>query len=75
VNEDCLELTAYFGERDRIAGRFPADALIDVYARHELRLLSLSEDLPLAAAGATSLRGIWGYHGDRAHRPLVPSAV
>jgi PII-like signaling protein len=70
VNEDCLKLTAYFGERDRARGGFLADALIDIYARHELqtslvmrgvegfgakhhrhtdRLLTLSEDLPLAA--------------------------
>ncbi len=70
MNEDCLKLTAYFGERDRAGGRFLADALIDVYARHEFqtslvmrgvegfgakhhahtdRLLTLSEDLPLAA--------------------------
>jgi PII-like signaling protein len=37
VNEDCLKLTAYFGERDRAGDRFLADALIDVYARHELQ--------------------------------------
>ncbi len=36
MNEDCLKLTTYFGERDRIDGRFLADALMDVYARHEL---------------------------------------
>jgi PII-like signaling protein len=33
----ALKLTAYFGERDRVRGRFLADALIDVFARHELR--------------------------------------
>lgn len=70
MNQDCLKLTAYFGERDRVHGRFLADTLIDVFARHRLRtslvmrgvegfgakqhlhtdrLLSLSEDLPLAA--------------------------
>jgi PII-like signaling protein len=37
VNEDCLKLTTYFGERDRAHGRFLADALIDVYARHDLQ--------------------------------------
>lgn len=37
VNRDCLKLTIYFGERDRVAGRFLADALSDIYARHELR--------------------------------------
>jgi len=36
VNEDCLKLTAYFGERDRAGGGFLADALTGVYARHEL---------------------------------------
>ncbi|MGD9736436.1 MAG: DUF190 domain-containing protein [Solirubrobacterales bacterium] len=31
-----LKLTAYFGERDRADGRLVADALIDLYARHEV---------------------------------------
>jgi PII-like signaling protein len=34
---DALKLTTYFGERDRARDRFLADALADVYARHELR--------------------------------------
>jgi PII-like signaling protein len=37
VNEDCLKLTVYFGERDRAHGRFLADALIDIHARHGLQ--------------------------------------
>jgi PII-like signaling protein len=37
VNDDCLKLTTYFGERDRVGGRFLADAFIDIYARHELQ--------------------------------------
>jgi PII-like signaling protein len=37
VNEDCLKLTTYFGERDRAGSRFLADALTDIYARHGLR--------------------------------------
>jgi PII-like signaling protein len=37
VNEDCLKLTSYFGERDRANGGFLADALTDIYARHELQ--------------------------------------
>jgi PII-like signaling protein len=37
VNEDCLKLTTYFGERDRVAGGFLADAFTDIYARHELQ--------------------------------------
>jgi PII-like signaling protein len=36
VNEDCLKLTSYFGERQRVGGRFAADALLDAYGRHEL---------------------------------------
>ena len=34
VNDDYLKLTIYFGERDRADGRFLADALIDIFARH-----------------------------------------
>jgi PII-like signaling protein len=37
VNEDCLKLTIYFGERDRANGGFLADALIDIYAGHQLQ--------------------------------------
>jgi PII-like signaling protein len=37
VNEDCLKLTTYFGERDRAGDAFLADALIDVFARHALQ--------------------------------------
>jgi PII-like signaling protein len=33
VNEDCLKLTTYFGERDRAGDRFLADALLDLYGR------------------------------------------
>jgi PII-like signaling protein len=36
VNEDCLKLTSYFGERDRANGGFLADAFTEIYARHEL---------------------------------------
>jgi PII-like signaling protein len=37
VNEDCLKLTIYFGERDRASSGFLADAFTDIYARHELQ--------------------------------------
>jgi PII-like signaling protein len=37
VNPDCLKLTTYFGERDRVDGGFLADAFTDIYARHELQ--------------------------------------
>lgn len=38
MNEDCLKLTSYFGERDRVGDRFLADALIDVFARHRFQV-------------------------------------
>jgi PII-like signaling protein len=37
VNEDCLKLTTYFGERDRAEGGFLADAFTEIYARHALQ--------------------------------------
>lgn len=37
MNEDCLKLTIYYGERDRAHGGFLADALTDIFARHELQ--------------------------------------
>jgi len=37
---DCLKLTSYFGERhragDQAGGRFTADALLELYGRHEI---------------------------------------
>lgn len=37
MNEDCLKLTIYFGERDRAGDTFLADALSDIFARRELQ--------------------------------------
>jgi PII-like signaling protein len=37
VNEDCLKLTTYFGERDRSANGLLADELMDLYGEHRLR--------------------------------------
>src|SRR4051794_5558940 len=37
VNEDCLKLTTYYGERERAGGGFLADAFTAIYARHELQ--------------------------------------
>lgn len=34
MNEDCLKLTAYFAERERIGPRFLGDALVDICERH-----------------------------------------
>jgi len=36
VDGDAVKLTSYFGERQRTAGRFAADALLDLYGRHEV---------------------------------------
>lgn len=41
MNEDCLKLTTYFGERDRCDGRFLADALLDVHERHGFQVSAL----------------------------------
>jgi PII-like signaling protein len=48
MNEDCLKLTVYFGERKRVRGRFVADALLDLYGRHEI-------------ATSVLLRGVEGF--------------
>ncbi len=37
MNEDCLKLTAYLGERDRADGGYLADAFTEIYARHALQ--------------------------------------
>lgn len=36
MDADCLKLTAYFGERKRAADAFVADALLDLFGRHEV---------------------------------------
>jgi len=73
VNEDCLKLTIYFGERDRCGAGFLADRLTEIYARHELQT-------------SVVLRGVQGFgakhrlHTDRLltlseDLPLVSVAV
>ena len=37
MNDDCLKLTTYFGERDRVDGGFLADAMLDLYGRNEIQ--------------------------------------
>lgn len=37
MNEDCLKVTAYFGERDRQGAGFLADALLALYERHAVQ--------------------------------------
>ena len=36
MNADCLKLTSYFGERQRTGHAFVADALLDLYGRHQV---------------------------------------
>jgi PII-like signaling protein len=36
VNEDCLKLTSYFGERQRTSEGFAADALLGLYGQHQI---------------------------------------
>jgi PII-like signaling protein len=36
VNADCLKLTTYFGERQRVNGRFLADAQLDLFEKGQL---------------------------------------
>ncbi len=38
MNEDCLKLTTYFGERHRVGGRLVADELLDLYGRRGLEV-------------------------------------
>jgi len=38
VNDDCLKLTTYFGERHRTDEQFVADALLDLYGRKEVQV-------------------------------------
>lgn len=48
MNDDCLKLTSYFGERSRTEHQFVADALLDIYGRSEV-------------ATSVMLRGIAGF--------------
>jgi PII-like signaling protein len=34
VNDDCLKLTTYFGERERVQHAFLADQLLDIYGEN-----------------------------------------
>jgi PII-like signaling protein len=54
VNEPGIKLTTYFAERARVGGGFLADALFDLYGRHEIHTSVL-------------LRGVEGFG---AHHPL-----
>jgi PII-like signaling protein len=63
VNEDCIKLTSYFGERQRAGHEFVADALLDLYGRHQI-------------AASILLRGTEGFglkHRFRTDRSLTLS--
>ena len=53
MNEDCLKLTTYFGERQRSGDRFVAEAMLDLFGEHQI-------------ASSILLRGIAGF-GPRHH--------
>jgi PII-like signaling protein len=38
VNEDCLKLTSYFGELDRVHGGFVSDVLMDIFERRRFEV-------------------------------------
>jgi PII-like signaling protein len=38
VNEDCLKLTSYFGEHDRVHGGFVSDVLMDIFERRRFEV-------------------------------------
>lgn len=58
MNQPCLKLTSYFGERQRVVAdrvrrpEFLADAMLDLFGTREV-------------ATSVMLRGIWGFHGDQ----------
>ena len=56
---DCLKLTSYFGERRRTAGGFAADALLDLYGRHDV-------------ATSILLRGAEGFGPAAIRAPTAP---
>lgn len=63
MNEDCLKLTTYFGERDRVGHDLLADVLLDLYGRREVQ-------------GSILLRGAQGFgrkHSLRSDRLLTLS--
>lgn len=63
MTADCLKLTSYFGERHRHGDAFTADALIELYGRHEI-------------AASILLRGVEGFglkHHLRTDRSLTLS--
>ncbi|HJP76398.1 MAG TPA: DUF190 domain-containing protein [Pseudonocardiaceae bacterium] len=48
MNDDCLKLTSYFGERTRVGPRLFADSVMDLFGQHEV-------------ASSVLLRGVAGF--------------
>ena len=63
MNEEGVKLTTYFGERQRVGGRFLADRIIDVYAAH-----GIDTSLVMRAG-----EGFGAKHGHRTDRLLTLS--
>ncbi len=63
MNEECLKLTTYFGERARGRDGFLADRIMDVYAAHELN----------ASLVMRGTEGFGAKHGFRTDRVLTLS--
>ena len=63
MNEDCLKLTTYFGERHRTDEQFVADALLDLYGWREV-------EVSVMLRGA---EGFGGHHRRRTDRLLTLS--
>ena len=53
MNDDCLKLTTYFGERHRTEKQFVADALLDLYGRNEVEVSVMLRAAPRASASST----------------------
>jgi PII-like signaling protein len=58
VNEDCLKLTTYFGERDRTDDRLLADELLDIYGGNRVQV-------SLLLRGAEGFGRLHHLHTDR----------
>jgi len=58
MNEDCLKLTTYFGERDRTQDGLLGDELLDIYGGHRLQSSILLR-------GAEGFGGLHHLHTDR----------
>lgn len=70
VNEDCLKLTSYFGERiARVLPELGGLLRRPLLTLEQVRICKRDGNTALRAAGisgATIQRGVWGFHGGHA---------